>query len=225
MDTRKQKDKEKYGSIPDPSDQRLHWTKPPLSVLIIRKHLDNSVLLPFRDLVIWLVEEYISLSIPHYTSAIISNYPNVYSVCPLLGAYPIRVTSGCTGPNPRSPSIPDPSDQRLHWTKPPLSVLIIRKHLDNSVLLPFRDLVIWLVEEKSMLVYVEQKALAETRLPDDKDFAKVQHKLRPFKQGVDDLTDKVDFIICLGGDGTLLYVSSLFQVPYSLFQVPYVTVC
>ena len=28
----------------------------------------------------------------------------------------------------------------------------------------------------------------------------------------DDLTDKIDFIICLGGDGTLLYASSLFQV-------------
>ena len=30
--------------------------------------------------------------------------------------------------------------------------------------------------------------------------------------GIDDLEDKVDFIICLGGDGTLLYASSLFQV-------------
>ena len=26
------------------------------------------------------------------------------------------------------------------------------------------------------------------------------------------LTDKIDFIVCLGGDGTLLYASSLFQV-------------
>ena len=30
----------------------------------------------------------------------------------------------------------------------------------------------------------------------------------------DDLTDKIDFIICLGGDGTLLYASSLFQVKF-----------
>ena len=28
----------------------------------------------------------------------------------------------------------------------------------------------------------------------------------------DDLTDKIDFIICLGGDGTLLHASTLFQV-------------
>ena len=33
-----------------------------------------------------------------------------------------------------------------------------------------------------------------------------------FFVGEDDLTDKIDLIICLGGDGTLLYASSLFQV-------------
>ena len=32
-----------------------------------------------------------------------------------------------------------------------------------------------------------------------------------FQEGEDDLTDKIDFIVCLGGDGTLLYASSLFQ--------------
>ena len=29
---------------------------------------------------------------------------------------------------------------------------------------------------------------------------------------MDDLTGKIDMIICLGGDGTLLYASSFFQV-------------
>lgn len=28
----------------------------------------------------------------------------------------------------------------------------------------------------------------------------------------DDISNQIDFIICLGGDGTLLYASSLFQV-------------
>lgn len=27
----------------------------------------------------------------------------------------------------------------------------------------------------------------------------------------DNLTDRIDFIACLGGDGTLMYASSLFQ--------------
>ena len=36
--------------------------------------------------------------------------------------------------------------------------------------------------------------------------------------GVDDLTGKIDMIICLGGDGTLLYASSFFQVMNRLPQ-------
>jgi len=32
-----------------------------------------------------------------------------------------------------------------------------------------------------------------------------------FDENKDDLTDRIDFIVCLGGDGTLLYASSLFQ--------------
>lgn len=32
-----------------------------------------------------------------------------------------------------------------------------------------------------------------------------------YSDSKDDLTDKIDFIVCLGGDGTLLYASLLFQ--------------
>ena len=32
-----------------------------------------------------------------------------------------------------------------------------------------------------------------------------------FNEQKDDLTDKIDFVVCLGGDGTLLHASSLFQ--------------
>merc|ERR1719328_758914 len=39
----------------------------------------------------------------------------------------------------------------------------------------------------------------------------IRDKLMTFTEGKDDLTDKIDFIVCLGGDGTLLYASSLFQ--------------
>lgn len=37
------------------------------------------------------------------------------------------------------------------------------------------------------------------------------HVMVSFRDGRDDLTDRIDFIICLGGDGTLLYASLLFQ--------------
>lgn len=36
-------------------------------------------------------------------------------------------------------------------------------------------------------------------------------KCFPNRDGRDDLTDRIDFIVCLGGDGTLLYASLLFQ--------------
>lgn len=35
---------------------------------------------------------------------------------------------------------------------------------------------------------------------------------------LDDISNCVDFIICLGGDGTLLYASSLFQVFCGCFK-------
>ncbi len=35
-------------------------------------------------------------------------------------------------------------------------------------------------------------------------FLKVSEKLMTFDEQKDDLTDKIDFIVCLGGDGTLL---------------------
>ena len=36
--------------------------------------------------------------------------------------------------------------------------------------------------------------------------------INPISSGKDKLNNKIDFIACLGGDGTLLYASSLFQV-------------
>ncbi|XP_025082681.1 NAD kinase-like isoform X2 [Pomacea canaliculata] len=107
--------------------------------------------------------------------------------------------------------IPDPSSQKLNWLKAPLSVLVIKKPLDHSVTVAFRDLVIWLIEEKNLLVFVEASVVTDHYLTDDENFQLVQDKLMRFREGEDDLEDKVDLIICLGGDGTLLHASSLFQ--------------
>lgn len=63
-----------------------------------------------------------------------------------------------------------------------------------------------------MLVFVEQSVLEDPLLLGNSDFDLVKDKLKTFKDGKDDLTDKIDFIVCLGGDGTLLYASLLFQV-------------
>ncbi|XP_052861474.1 NAD kinase-like isoform X2 [Anopheles cruzii] len=107
--------------------------------------------------------------------------------------------------------IQDPASQRLTWYKPPLAVLVIKKVRDSKVLQPFVELVEWLIHEKHMVVWVEAAILDDALLTGDKRFTKLQDKLITFKDGRDDLTDKIDFIICLGGDGTLLYASLLFQ--------------
>jgi NAD+ kinase len=67
------------------------------------------------------------------------------------------------------------------------------------------------VQEKHMNVYVENSILTEEELSDDTSFQDSLHAMVPFSPEEAKLTDKIDFIICLGGDGTLLYASSLFE--------------
>lgn len=62
-----------------------------------------------------------------------------------------------------------------------------------------------------MTVFVETSVLEDVHLKNNPLFLAIKDKVRTFRDGKD-LTDKVDFIVCLGGDGTLLYASSLFQV-------------
>ncbi|XP_073961767.1 NAD kinase-like isoform X5 [Choristoneura fumiferana] len=107
--------------------------------------------------------------------------------------------------------IQDPASQRLTWYKQPLTVLVIKKVHDATILTPFVQLVHWLVHDKSMVVYVEAAVLDDVLLAEYGDFTAVKERLMTFRAGTDDLTDKIDFIICLGGDGTLLHASSLFQ--------------
>lgn len=108
-------------------------------------------------------------------------------------------------------TIQDPASQRLTWYKPPLSVLVIKKIRDALVIQPFIELVKWLTVEKRMVVFVEHQVLEDPLVLNHTSFPVLKDKLMSFREAQDDLTDKIDFIICLGGDGTLLYASSLFQ--------------
>merc|ERR1719420_2845318 len=109
-------------------------------------------------------------------------------------------------------TIQDPASQRLTWYKPPLTVLVIKKVRDATVIPPFIQLVKWFIEKKRMVVFVEEAIMDDTMLTQNQSFTPhIREKLMTFTEGKDDLTDKIDFIVCLGGDGTLLYASSLFQ--------------
>ena len=48
-------------------------------------------------------------------------------------------------------TIQDPASQRLTWYKPPLSVLVIKKVRDASVIPPFISLVKWFIGERNMV--------------------------------------------------------------------------
>jgi len=108
-------------------------------------------------------------------------------------------------------TIQDPASQRLTWYKPPLTVLVIKKVRDAMVIPPFIQLVKWFINEKRMVVFVESAVMDDTVLTRNPEFGHIQEKLMTFDEKKDDLTDKIDFVVCLGGDGTLLYASSLFQ--------------
>ncbi|XP_064423759.1 NAD kinase [Latimeria chalumnae] len=118
----------------------------------------------------------------------------------------------CMLQNPKAVMyIQDPANQRLTWNKLPKSVLVIKKIRDASLLQPFKQLCMFLTEEKNMIVYVEKKALEDPAILNDDSFGPVKKKFCTFREDYDDISKQIDFIICLGGDGTLLYASSLFQ--------------
>ncbi|XP_056149139.1 NAD kinase b [Lampris incognitus] len=132
----------------------------------------------------------------------------------LHGPYPATHfgPKACILPNPTSVmQIQDPASQRLTWNKPPSNVLIIRKIRDESLVEPFKELCRFLVEEKQLMVYVERRVVDDATLSKDEAFGSIRNQLCTFREGYDDISDCIDLIICLGGDGTLLYASSLFQ--------------
>ncbi|KAM7400333.1 hypothetical protein PAMA_004836 [Pampus argenteus] len=132
----------------------------------------------------------------------------------LYGPYPATHfgPKACILPDPTSVMhIQDPASQRLTWNKPPVNVLVIRKIRDESLVEPFKELCTFLVEEKQMMVYVERRVADDATLSKDEAFGSIRNQLCTFREGYDDISDCIDLIICLGGDGTLLYASSLFQ--------------
>lgn len=76
-----------------------------------------------------------------------------------------------------------------------------------------------------MVVFVETAVMDDHHLDQFPEFPSVKDRLMTFRLGKDDLTDKIDFIVCLGGDGKKsLFVSPLVtiqDVP-TLFR-PYIT--
>ncbi|KAL8601381.1 hypothetical protein ACOMHN_042385 [Nucella lapillus] len=165
-------------------------------MLVIKKPYDPQRHLGIRDLVVWLVQvgacQYLCLCV----CMLVIKKP--YDPQRHLGLQ----GPGCLAGTGRCLSVPVSVCMYAGSSKSPMT---------HNVTSAFWDLVVWLVQEKQLRVYVEEKVVKDEALTRDPEFTTVNDGIHKFKEGVDDLEDKVDFIICLGGDGTLLYASSLFQ--------------
>eukprot|EP00798_Chlamydomonas_sp_ICE-L_P032353 gene32353-5381_t len=156
---------------------------------------------------------------------------------------------GARASDPRSSGEEDPCEQRLgpktsvltlQWLSPPQTVLVVCK-LSANVRPMFRQTLSWL-RNQNLAVYVEPSlwsvayehsmggrvddapAVAKTRVPSPGEVATWQEGAVPF------IPDELDFVVVLGGDGTLLWTCHLFGnravpplVPFSLGSLGFLT--
>ncbi|CAF2575041.1 unnamed protein product [Rotaria sp. Silwood2] len=97
--------------------------------------------------------------------------------------------------------------QRLHWISPPYNILIIRKP-GPQTMPEFRELILKLLKRR-LNVYIEISE--HMHLPFATDIELKEHAERCHAFDHENDFFKIDLIICMGGDGTLLHVSNIFQ--------------
>lgn len=122
--------------------------------------------------------------------------------------------------------IQDPISMQLKWREKPSNVFVIKKECD-TVFDAFNEFINYLTNKLNLVVYIEEKDF-ENKLftADAKNQEPTTDKpgcIRKFRTPGSSLksiatvstceqTVKViDLIVCLGGDGTILYASTLFQ--------------
>ncbi len=65
-------------------------------------------------------------------------------------------------------------------------------------------------------MYIEKHEFEHDDLKNNEETQQLKDSLHLFTQNEECLADKIDLVVCLGGDGTLLHLSTLFQVLMSL---------
>lgn len=89
------------------------------------------------------------------------------------------------------------------WDESPRAVLIIKKPNEPEVTETFIRIASWLKKEKNLRVIVEPSVHAELKLEDIETWV--------CKEQWAEYESLIDFVVTLGGDGTILWVSSLFE--------------
>ncbi|KAI3409359.1 uncharacterized protein J3R85_019435 [Psidium guajava] len=114
----------------------------------------------------------------------------------------------------------------LKWESPPQTVLIVRKPDSDPVRVRCVEIVRWLKDHKNLNIYAEPSVRSEL-LTDSSSFAFVrtwQHESE-----IPGLHKKVDLVVTLGGDGTVLWAASMFKeavppvVPFALGSLGFMT--
>ncbi|PWA34039.1 NAD kinase 1 [Artemisia annua] len=113
----------------------------------------------------------------------------------------------------------------LKWESPPQTVLIITKPNSSSVKVICAEMVRWL-REKHLNIYVEPRV--RTELVAESSYYNFVQTWK-IEDGISLLHEKVDFVVTLGGDGTVLWAASMFKgpvppiVPFSLGSLGFMT--
>ncbi|XP_075210524.1 NAD kinase-like [Lycorma delicatula] len=95
----------------------------------------------------------------------------------------------------------------LQWNKRPELVLVVKRFYSQSVISPFIELIHWLILEQKMTVYIEENVINDDSLMEC--FFDVKHLIKSLSSKLD--CEKIEFVITLGGDGTLIHAIWLFQ--------------
>ncbi|KAL7113468.1 hypothetical protein ACP275_04G062800 [Erythranthe tilingii] len=114
----------------------------------------------------------------------------------------------------------------LKWESSPQTVLILTKPNSTSVRILCLEMVRWLNEQKKLNIYVEPRVKSEL-LTESSYYSFVQ----TWQDDKDVLLlhTKVDLVVTLGGDGTVLWAASMFKgpvppiVPFSLGSLGFMT--
>ncbi|EGC34248.1 hypothetical protein DICPUDRAFT_18795, partial [Dictyostelium purpureum] len=95
------------------------------------------------------------------------------------------------------------SRTRFQWLETPKTVLIVKKHKDKKTTMWLNTMAAWLKQTYNLRVLVEPNVIISSESTS---------LLETYSEEESHLLGKVvDFVVTLGGDGTLLHVSSLFK--------------
>ena len=108
------------------------------------------------------------------------------------------------------------NEKAIDTTKKEINMLLVIKVGDNSLIVLARELMEWILVRYSRVILYIEETLEDSPDLDVKSMFKDSkcklYRIRYWNQDfIDTQNDKIDVVLTLGGDGTVLYVSSIFQ--------------